>query len=158
MPFLIVLGGWVIVLGLVCIISTIKIKRDGQGIANWPKVGGVVTESFIYTHERKLLERTAVVYTSTLAYTYVVDGKMYTAHKRAPGPDVENSSSLRAKAGALIANLPVGKAVRVYYNPNAPDQSLLHVSRPIAHNSVLLFGMTNMVMGVLVVALAVVLM
>ena len=44
------------------------------------------------------------------------------------------------------------------YNPVVPEQAALKVEKPVMHNSVLLFGVVNVVMGVLMIVLAVVLM
>lgn len=157
MEFLIVLGAGTIIFGLGCIISIIRLKRKGQGTANWPKVRGTITESFVYTHKRTMMEQTEITYTPVVAYTYVVNGTTYMANKRDLSPYYENSIPQNAKAKALITDLPVGKGVRVRYNPQAPEQSVLRVSRPIAHNSVVLFGMTTMLIGIGSIVLAVVL-
>ena len=157
MPFLIVLGVATIIFGLGCIISTIKLKRAGQGISNWPIVGGIVKHSFVYPHARRTLEHAEETHTPVSIYEYVVDGKSYKSSKRAPVPYLENTVDLSEKADAMLANLPDGTVVRVRYNPHAPDQSVLHVSRPIAHNAVGWFGFTNIVMGVLSIVLALIL-
>ena len=156
MEFLIVLGAGAILFGLACVVSIIRLKHNGQGMANWPRVGGTITESFVYTHARQTLEQAAVTYTPVVAYTYVVDGKTYRANKRDGAPYYGNSTPRRAEADARIAALPAGKAVRVRYNPHVPEQSVLHVSRPIAHNAVLLFGIMDMLIGVGCVVLGVV--
>ena len=44
------------------------------------------------------------------------------------------------------------------YNPTVPAQAALKVEKPKMHNTVLLFGVTNAVMGVSMIVLAVVLM
>jgi hypothetical protein len=46
----------------------------------------------------------------------------------------------------------------VRYNPDVPAQAALKVEKPQMHNTVLLFGVANAVVGVLMIVLAVVLM
>ncbi len=158
MPFLIVFGACLIVFGAVYVISTIVIKRSYQGTANWPKAAGEVLRAFVYRHERRTPQETSITFTPVVEYAYTVGEQRYTSEKRDFAPYDCATFTERKKAAEIVAALPPGKAVTVRYNPDVPEQAALKVEKPIMHNSVLLFGIANLVMGVLMIVLAVVLM
>jgi len=157
MPFLIVFGACLIVFGAVYVISTIVTKRSFQGTANWPKAAGEVVRAFVYRHERRLPQETIVTYTPVTEYVYTVDGQPYTSQKRDFTPYYCDSFAEEKKAVEIVVELPPGKSVDVRYNPYVPAQAALKVAKPSAHNTVLLFGVVNAVVGVLMIVLAVVL-
>ena len=158
MPFLIVFGACLIVFGAVYIISTIVTRRSFQGTANWPKAAGQVVRAFIYRHERRTPKETSITFTPVVEYAYSVAEQRYTSEKRDFAPYDCATFTDERKAKEIVAAFPVGKAVTVRYNPVVPAQAALKVEKPKMHNTVLLFGATNMVMGVLMIVLAVVLM
>jgi hypothetical protein len=158
MPFLIVFGACLIVFGAVYVISTIVTKRSFQGTANWPKAAGYVQRAFVYRHERRTPKETSITYTPVVEYAYTVGGQPYTSQKRDFAPYDCASFIEEKKAAEIVAALPPGKSVTVRYNPDVPAQAALKVEKPIMHNSVLLFGVANVVVGILMIVLAVVLM
>ena len=158
MPFLIVFGACLIVFGAVYVISTIMTKRSFQGTANWPKAAGEVLRAFVYRHERRTPKETSITYTPVVEYTYIVAGQPYTSQRRDFAPYYCDSFAEEKEAAEIVADLPPGKSVTVRYNPDVPAQAALKVEKPKMHNTVLLFGVTNVVMGVLMIVLAVVLM
>ena len=158
MPFLIVFGACLIVFGATYVISTIVTKRSFQGTANWPKTAGEVLRAFVYRHERRTPKETSITYTPVVEYTYTVEGLPYTSDKRDFAPYYCDSFAEERKAAEIVAELPPGKPVTVRYNPVVPAQAALKVAKPSAHNTVLLFGVANAVVGVLMIVLAVVLM
>jgi hypothetical protein len=158
MPFLIVFGACLIVFGAVYIISTIVTRRSFQGTANWPKAAGQVQRAFVYRHERRTPKETSITYTPVVEYAYTVGEQRYTSEKRDFAPYYCDSFAEEHKAAEIVAVFPAGKAVTVRYNPVVPAQAALKVEKPQMHNTVLLFGVANAVMGVLMIVLAVVLM
>jgi hypothetical protein len=158
MPFLIVFGACLIVFGAVYVISTIMTKRSFQGTANWPKAAGEVLRAFVYRHERRTPKETSVTYTPVVEYAYTVAEQRYTSEKRDFSPYDCATFTEEKKAAEIVAELPPGKSVTVRYNPAVPEQAALKVEKPKMHNTVLLFGVANVVMGVLMIVLAVVLM
>ena len=158
MPFLIVFGACLIVFGAVYVISTIVTKRSFQGPANWPKAAGEVVRAFVYRHERRTPQETSITYTPVVEYAYSVGEQRYTSEKRDFAPYYLASYPDERRAAAVVAAFPAGKAVTVRYNPAVPAQAALKVAKPQMHNTVLLFGIANAVMGVLMIVLAVVLM
>jgi hypothetical protein len=158
MPFLIVFGACLIVFGATYVISIIVIKRNFQGAANWPKAVGEVVRAFVYRHERRTPKEASITYTPVIEYAYTVAGQPYTSQKRDFAPYYCDSFAEERKAAEIVAELPPGKSVTVRYNPDVPAQAALKVEKPQMHNTVLLFGVANAVMGVLMIVLAVVLM
>ncbi|GEM_PF-950560 len=158
MPFLIVFGGCLIVFGAVYIISTIVTKRSFQGTANWPKAVGQVQRAFVYRHERRTPQETSITFTPVVEYAYTIGEQRYTSEKRDFAPYDCATFTDERKAKEIVAAFPAGKAVTVRYNPDVPEQAALKVEKPRMHNTVLLFGVANVVMGVLTIVLAVVLM
>ncbi len=157
MPFLIIFGACLIVFGAAYIISTILTKRSFQGTANWPKTDGEVVRAFLYRHERRTPTETSITCTPVVEYAYTVAGQRYTSQKRDFAPYDRATFTEEKQAAAVLANFPPGKAVTVRYNPAVPAQAALKVEKPRTHNTVLLFGVVNVVMGVLMIGLAVVL-
>ncbi len=158
MPFLIVFGACLIVFGAVYVISTIMTKRSFQGTANWPKAAGQVVRAFVYRHERQTPKETSITFTPVVEYAYSVAEQRYTSEKRDFAPYDCATFTDERKAKEIVAAFPPGKAVTVRYNPVVPAQAALKVEKPKMHNTVLLFGVANAVMGVLMIVLAVVLM
>ncbi len=157
MPFLIIFGACLIVFGAVYVISTIVTKRSFQGTANWPKTAGQVVRAFVYRHERRTPKETSITYTPVVEYAYTVGEQRYTSGKRDFAPYDCATFTDERKAREIVAAFPAGKAVTVRYNPVVPAQAALKVEKPKMHNTVLLFGVANVVMGVLMIVLAVVL-
>ena len=155
MEFLIVFGGCVIVFGLAYIITTVVTMRSFQGAGSWPKTEGKVLRAFIYKHERRTPEKTFVTYTPVIEYAYTVDEVEYTSQRR----DFDPASSFEdeGEAKKVVDAFVVGREVRVRYNANYPQQAALSVPKPMGHNGNLLYGIVNVVMGVLMIVLAVVL-
>ncbi len=147
MPFLYFLGAGSILLGLSFIIVTILIRRSSQGIANWPDTTGTVIKSEIYRHERRTQTATTVTYTPTVAYTYTVEGRTYTADKRNTEPYYMASFKDEEEAQDVLKVYAPGSAVKVYYNPAAPEQAVLEKPRATLHNTVIWYGIVIMLIG-----------
>lgn len=157
MEFLIAFGAGAIIFGMGCLIAFFRTRHQQQGIPNWPKVSGTMTESSVYEHTRRTTRRTSATYTPTLAYTYAVSGTAYTASALDAAPYHERSYRERGRAEEIVRAHPVGSAVMVYYNPHAPGQSVLTRPRPVAHRTILWYGVVNILIGGGAVALGIVL-
>lgn len=157
MEFLIVLGAGVSLLGLAFIIWIVVTKRREQGTANWPHVLGEIRESMVIPFEREMPRGIERTYTYVVTYEYVVDGEIYTASNRNFLPGIRATSLSLAKAETFVRRYPAGSWIPVYYNPANPKQAALEIPRPVAHNAVLYFGVTNLVLGIVIVALGIVL-
>ncbi len=79
---------------------------------------GVVTRSEVDRHRGS----DSTTYSPDIEYRYEVDGQTYTSDQHVYG---EISSSDRAGAKKAVRKFPVGKSVRVYYNPADPEDAVL---------------------------------
>jgi hypothetical protein len=87
--------------------------------ANWPSVPGTVTKSEIDTWRRD----GKTYYQANIAYTYEVDGKQLTASKVTVGDPPSQTNMSPAKR--IQDEFPVGAAVNVFYDPEAPSSTAL---------------------------------
>jgi hypothetical protein len=157
MPFLIFLGGGVVLLGLAFVIWIAVIKDRAQGIANWPHIEGLVVKSSVSSLKYETPAGIQVTYTPVVAYTYDVAGRTYTSRRLNFLPDSSATYPDGKLAQEAIALYPVGARPRVVYNPANPQQSALQKPRPAAHNAVLLYGVVSMVAGAGIVVLGILL-
>lgn len=155
MEFLIVLGGCAFVLGLGVVIWIVGTKRSHQGTANWPKVTGHMTYAAAVALERETPEGIRRTFTPVLRYTYTVEGVEYEAGKRNFLPSESATYADRRNAEAVVDRYAAGSVVDVFYNPANPKQAVLEIPAPSAHQAVLFYGVTHLVMGVLIVALGI---
>ena len=155
--FLIVLGGGAFLLGLGCVIWMALTKQRGYGIPNWPKVAGRVLNAGVSHLLRETPEGMVSTFTPVIRYEYAVGGVTYTGTRLNFLPQETMTLDSRFEADRLAARYPKDSAVDVFYNAINPKQAALHLPAPVAHNAVLFFGVTNVVMGALVVALGIVL-
>lgn len=157
MEFLIALGAGAILWGIGCLVAFFMTRRRQQGIPNWPTVQGTMIEAFVYAHTRQTTEAAMTTYTPTLAYAYTLAGTAYTASALDAAPYTERSYRKRARAEEIVRGRPVGSPVTVYYNPVAPSQTVLTRPRPVAHRTVLWYGIANILVGSGAVALGILL-
>lgn len=157
MPFLIVLGSGVLLLGLAYVIWIILTKRRHQGTPNWPKVSGQIAKATVNVFEWETpggLERS---YTPLIHYFYEVDGQTYFATERNVYPYYTATYRDPLKAERVITRYAEGSTVPIYYNPANPKQSVLSIPKPAMHNAVLYFGLANILAGAIILALGIVL-
>ncbi|MFP4394844.1 MAG: DUF3592 domain-containing protein [Anaerolineales bacterium] len=145
MEFLIFFGAAIILLSAAYIITTIMVKRKGQGVPNWPATDGAIIDQALYRHTRRTEAGEQTTYTPTIKYTYIVDQTTYHGHKH---PTSGVSFPDRRSAETVLEHYSRGKVVTVHYNPNAPRQARLEVPRPTEHNAVILLGAAQLIVGV----------
>lgn len=155
MVFLIVLGAGVLILGIAYIVNTFQTKNRAQGEANWLKVDGTITNTSVYTHTRRLPEKTETTYTPGVTYSYTVDDTLYTNDKRDFFDYSRHTMSDRESAETFIADYQSGNVIDVRFNPANPAQSVLISHRPLAHNAIIWYGVMSVTMGSLIIALGV---
>jgi len=90
-----------------------------QASLNWPNVKGVITTSFIETATES--DDDGETKRPQIEYAYSVDGVSYTGARVRFG---QRSGSDNTAEG-LLALFPEDKAVDVFYDPEAPEQSVL---------------------------------
>lgn len=96
-------------------LSELRNRRD------WPIAAGEVIESKI-TGEKAIVP--------SVTYTFSVGGKVYTSTSDLGTPGFGNAAKRLNAAQTLIADYPVGRAVRVHYNPTDPRESYLTTAVP----------------------------
>ncbi|MGC9521705.1 MAG: DUF3592 domain-containing protein [Anaerolineae bacterium] len=157
MEFLIVLGSGAFLLGLAIIVWIALTKRRGQGTPNWPKVPGTVVAARVVPFEHETPEGDEKTFTPLITYEYRVNGQTFESQRRNFLPGESATYQERSEAEAVVMRYPPGAPVSVSYNPANPKQAALEPPRPVAHNAVLYYGVTNLVAGALIVALGIVL-
>ncbi|MGC9469388.1 MAG: DUF3592 domain-containing protein [Anaerolineae bacterium] len=157
MEFLIVLGSGVALLGLAFLIWIVVTKHREQGTPNWPSVQGEILESKVVPFERETPEGRERTFTPLIRYRYTVGEQRYTSANLNFLPDTAATYDVKAKAESVAAHYPAGSPVSVFYNPSNPGQAALEIPRPAAHNAVLFFGITNLIVGLAIIALGIVL-
>lgn len=155
--FLIVLGAGALLLGLACVIWIVLSKRRSYGTPNWPRVVGRILDVSVATLARETPAGMVTTFTPMVRYEYAVEGEIYVGQRVHVHRNETLTTPRRSEADRLVARYGVNDPVDVFYNPAVPQQATLIVPRPVAHNAVLFFGVTNAVMGALIIVLGIVL-
>ncbi len=86
---------------------------------SWPTVPGIVSRSEVSVWKKD----SQTHYQPDIAYSYTIDGKKYSSSKITVGePPLDNNVS---KAKSVQAKYPVGKEVKVWYDPELPESAAL---------------------------------
>lgn len=88
----------------------------------WPEAAGVITFSTVASYESDSDSGTTTMYYPDLRYQYNVEGKEFTGTEVDLG---DYSSSDISYAKKVTARYPVGKSVRVFYDPAHPGTAVL---------------------------------
>jgi hypothetical protein len=86
---------------------------------NWPTVLGRVTVARVEESVRTRVDDDAFYYPS-IEFEYTVEGQIYTGKQAVGKP-----SNLEFIAKRTLANYPAGTEVKVYYNPEKPEEARL---------------------------------
>ncbi len=89
---------------------------------SWPEAVGKITFSTVASYESDSNSGTTTMFYPDIRYNYSVNGKEFTGNKVDLG---EYSSSDVGYAQKITARYPVGKSVRVYYDPAHPGTAVL---------------------------------
>lgn len=153
MEFLLIFGGCAVFLGVVYLVLTILSRRNRDSMWDWPAAEGEILATSLYRHERRTLEKHAITFTPVVAYRYTVGEQTYRSQRRDFEPYDTHTFTESALAEAVLAQYPVGGAVKVRYNPRAPQQGVLELRRPAGYHAELLFGLFNLGLGVATILL-----
>ena len=93
--------------------------RRGYRSLHWPCVTGIITSSYTTEHPTGEEERASI---PTISYNYSVDGTAYSGTRIALG---DNTSYARGYAQEVCSRYPIGREVRVYYDPSDSASSVL---------------------------------
>jgi hypothetical protein len=116
---------YVLLFGVVMYFAVQQALEMGDS-REWPTTEGVITASHIDRSHRTSTEKgwrgDRYEYEVRVQYSYSVDGVGYTGNRLRIRPDEYRSEE---RAQRELAEYPVGQRVRVYYDPKAPERSLL---------------------------------
>jgi Protein of unknown function (DUF3592) len=119
-----VLGGGLIAIGAFVAYGTLRTRVKTTTSRRWPTVTGAVIVSEVAARpERNASGRPTKVYRADIQYQYQVSGESFTSETVALGGSIETSS--RGRFDAQVARYPVGRKVRVYYDPSDPATAIL---------------------------------
>lgn len=110
-------------LGVFLLLFGLALQRQAIAMQTWASVPGTVLSAEIrsYTHWKEGRQRT--LYTPGITYQFSVRGHQYTSDRYSLG--AESGWSSPHFAEGKVQQHPPGSAVTVYYNPNAPAESVL---------------------------------
>ena len=124
-------------LAIACAIGAYVVIKNARADANqylpmmrasleWPAVPGEIVGQSVYESVSGRLSHSPVThYTAEPEYTYAVAGTQYRSIRVCPFPANCGAGTEREHAEALLAQYPVGSQVDVYYDPAAPEISVL---------------------------------
>jgi hypothetical protein len=96
---------------------------------NWIASRGQVLESRILDHGSSL--------EPYVKYNYVVRGQTYISDRMAPNKYVFDQPASKSSLNRMIAPYTVGKMVKVYFDPNNPQDAVMKKSDSILVNIIL---------------------
>jgi hypothetical protein len=122
----------------------------GERSETWPSAPGVIVHSELREHVREGLGRgSRVSYHADIEYTYEVEGETYSGRQISA-----SGGHPRLSEKELVEWFPVGRRVKVYYDPDSADAVLF----PGCFNesySMLFWGTLIFVVGIVVIVLSV---
>lgn len=95
----------------------------------WIIATGKVLESKILDHGSSL--------EPYVKYSYVVRGQTYIADRMSPNKYVYDQPASKSSLNRMIAPYQVGKTIKVYFDPNSPQDAVLKKSDSILVNIIL---------------------
>ncbi len=118
-----VVGLGIVILGLGFLNFGVGQLTKGKESTNWPTVSGNVTkcdlEERTITEKSGTEKRTTTYEIVNISYGYSVEGTSYTSNR------VSFGGQKRGTARLLADRYSLGKAVKVFYDPDDPEESVL---------------------------------
>ena len=115
-----IIGGLVMLgYGVFCIYNGYKSRT-------WPQALGTINASYAERQLRRESEthNSRIKYVARIRYAYTVNGRKYNNDEVGFGKS-EYTSRRKSKIEKYLEQFPVGKSVRVFYNPENPGQAVL---------------------------------
>jgi hypothetical protein len=135
---------------LVCLIAGVIVTffvglpmyRKAQASQSWPTADGKIEMSRVNSS----LEKGKWKYSSSVGYTYELKGQTHTSnYVWASGG---YSSSSKSPHQAVVDKYPVGKTVKVYYDPKKPEFAILEPGVTTTNYIVIGAGIVFLLAGV----------
>ncbi len=115
MPLLLIAVGLIVI----ALVLQLRARRS----MSWPSTTGVVNSATIDERVKTGSNGTSTLYCPMIAYEYEVDGHHYMQNRLLMGGPV--SSRSRSRVQKWVDRYPEGSAVKIYYNPADPSESVL---------------------------------
>jgi len=119
-------GLFFLILGLIFIALILQGSFKSAESENWPSIEGTILSSEISTRNELNSDTHTrdYYYMSKVSYNYTLDGAVYTSTMISV---INNNKEyvIESEAQAIIDNYPIGKKVKVYYNPDNPSEAFL---------------------------------
>ncbi len=131
--------------GLVAIMVGRSMSEQDRAIAGWPRAPGTITTSHVEKVQNSIKDnrgfyRTITVPAPILKYTYTANGR-----------ELEGTQVSRydmAFTPEPLSRYPLGKAVSVYYDPDAPTTAYLEAPRSPAAKLFAIIGYVFVLLGI----------
>lgn len=118
-----VIGAVFVVLGVVMVFLRRRSAEKQAASLNWPTVAGTIVDSGVHAFRSKRRNNYRTQYTARIGYTYQIGGKEHRSQRIAWGGSPY--SNQQNEAEATVSRYPVGSTVRVHYNPEKVEESVL---------------------------------
>ena len=132
-----IIGALFALIGIGMTVWGIGILKDAKASTSWPTVQGEITGSRIdKSTSRDSDGHTDTTYRADVTYRYAVEDAEYTGDTVSFG---EYGSDRRSHADRIVKRYPVGKEVKVHYDPEKPEKAVLEPG--VTWSSYLVLGM-----------------
>lgn len=119
--FVVVIFG---IIGVAMLFSYFQSKKKVEESQSWPAVQGYITKTHIRRETEKDNDGSRITkYYPEVLYTYEFLGKEYTGDKISFGG--KTKYSYEQKAENFLVQYPVGQGIKIYYDPNNPEDAVL---------------------------------
>jgi len=133
-----------VIVGIVVAIQGKKMLATAKESANWPYVQGEVISSEMEVRKETDDDGTSVTYSAEVLFEYEVAGTVYSANRVSFG---QYSSGAPGLARKILNKYPAGTVVKVYYNPDDPEISVLEPGTTFSTYLVLIGGLVFVFFG-----------
>jgi len=142
---IVLVGGLIMGMGLLCFVTGIRELIDANASSNWPAVKGTITRAEIKVTEQTRTKSTKreYAYEADIEYEYYVHESPMKGDKIKYG-EVTN----KELAERMVKKYPVGKEVKVYYDPSNLKKSVLEPGYSMGLLFLPLMGLVAMVAAI----------
>jgi len=113
--------------------------KEGMGSFFWPSVKGTIDNSISYNIREGRGVEGGKYYYSNIFYNYIIDGKEFSSRRIRVGEE-SISYGFKWRIKRTINKYKRRGDIRVFYNPNNPQEAVLKRGPPFIVNFSFLFG------------------
>ena len=138
--FPLICSGFFLIPAAILLFFFFRVRMKSEASLKWSYVTGRIISSEVRTNTEQLNDdthRVRYTYSPLVQYEYVVNGQPYTAMRIHYGvtPQLE-----RARAEQLARKYVPGMPLKVYYNPEKPEEAVLE-QKSVSSVAGLIFGL-----------------